>query len=316
MGRWHARCAARAGATITAIIDTNAAAAEALRRRHRGAAVFGDLASALNSAAIDIVHICTGIDNHALLATQCLQADKHLLVEKPLAATLAQTQQILALAEEKGLYINPVHQFPFQRGFRKLLGHRADLGELVSLHYTTYSAGGTGKTDSQRKAILLEILPHPVSLFRPLLGDSLADEDSRTLTFTSDDLVVTGQSRNIRWTITISLRARPTRNELLVAGASATALVDFFHGYCVVETGDPSPLNKMLRPLLFGSTLLTTASANLLARAVRREPAYPGLGELIARFYRSLQNKSSPPISAEEMLETAAFIDKISNAAP
>jgi predicted dehydrogenase len=311
MGRWHACYAARAGAQVAAIVDTTPHAAEALRRRHPAAAVFTSLQAALDAKPIDAVHICTALPSHAELAEIALRSAKPVLLEKPVARSLQETRQLLELAAAHHVPLVPVHQFPFQRGFQRLLRQRHQLGQPVRLEYRTASAGGEGKTPPQRQAVLLEILPHPLSLFRALLGDNLAEADWRRLTFTDDDLLLAGRQGNVDLSILISLRARPTCNEFTFIGDRATARADLFHGFAVLDQGKVSRSAKMLRPLRLSGKTLAAAAANLAARAVHREPAYPGLRELILRFYNSIRHEAPPPVAPAEILDVAAFLERI-----
>ena len=122
MGRWHATYASRAGATITAVIDRDSEAATRLAKR------FG---AATDAADVDAVHICTPLESHAELVRAALDAGRHVLCEKPLAPSLAETQALLDRAQEQGRVLCAVHQFPFQRGYRRMLERRARLGKIV-----------------------------------------------------------------------------------------------------------------------------------------------------------------------------------------
>ncbi|WP_229236060.1 Gfo/Idh/MocA family oxidoreductase [Dyadobacter tibetensis] len=55
--------------------------------------------------SIDLVFICTPNDTHFQYAMDCLENGKHVVIEKPFAATEAEARQLIALAEEKGLVL-------------------------------------------------------------------------------------------------------------------------------------------------------------------------------------------------------------------
>lgn len=78
MGRWHAYYAARRG-TIAAVVDPDPERAEALARRHRGAALFSSLDQCLEQGSVDAVHLCTPSETHADSAKAALDAGKHVL---------------------------------------------------------------------------------------------------------------------------------------------------------------------------------------------------------------------------------------------
>lgn len=311
MGRWHAYFAARAGAEIAAIIDRDPRAADALRARYPRARGYRDLATCLAHGQVDVAHICTPLDTHVALATVALEARKHVLIEKPLAPTAAETERLLALAAARGVMLCPVHQFPFQRGCRRLRRQLPRLGEPVFASFMTCSAGGAGRPAAGHRALLFEILPHPLSLFQAVLGVDLAHATIELTALTDDALLLHGQWRGMQLQAAIFLRGRPTRNALSIIGSRATAHVDLFHGYLVVEAGEPSRRTKLLQPLLYGGKLLLAAGTNLWRRAIAAEVAYPGLDELIGQFYCSCQSGTPPPIAAADILALARVIDRL-----
>jgi predicted dehydrogenase len=254
------------------------------------------------------------VDSHERLAAIALQAGKPVLLEKPITESAQATQRLSLLARSNHLKLNPVHQFPFQRGFRRLCQRQEELGDLVRASFDLCSAGGTGRTDAGCRALLLEILPHPFSVFFSLYGRRFAKCSWHILRFTSADLEMSGSLDDTLLEIRLSLRGRPPRNELRVVGTKKTGYADFFHGYAFMESGSLSRSGKVLRPFRAGISLLAASGANLVHRALRREFAYPGLGELIHGFYRSLHEDRPAPISEEETLEITRLIDRISSA--
>jgi hypothetical protein len=79
----------------------------------------------------------------------------------------------------------------------------------------------------------------------------------------------------------------------------------------VFEHGAASRRDKVLAPFRLGAGVMTGAAVNLAGRALRVEPAFPGLRELIAAFYRSVRDGGDPPIPTDELLETAALFERL-----
>ena len=315
MGRWHAYYAGRAGVEVAAIVDPRAEAAAALGRRFPRARPFASLEDCMAAGAADVVHVCSAAGTHAPLTEAALRAGRHVLVEKPATTSPAEADRLVRLAREKGLRLCPVHQVPFQRGFARVMGDLGRLGEVVGAEYAVRSAGGEGLAPDARRALVLGILPHPLSLFRRVLGRGLPADRWDVLASSDDELELVGRDREVRLRIDIGLRPRPTRNELVLAGSRATARVDLFHGYAVVEAGGTSRAAKAAAPLRAGARLLRAAGTNLVRRTLQREPAFPGLLELIRRFYASIAQNTPPPIDPEEMVEAAALVERV-GAAP
>lgn len=313
MGRWHAYYASQAGATVAAVVDLASDHAAALARKYPGAAVCTDLRECLAGQSIDVVHICTGLGSHVPLAEFALDARKHVLVEKPLAPSEHETARLIESAREKSLRLGVVHQVPFQRGFQTLVKHREQLGELVSIRYETCSAGGENHSPQARRDILLEILPHPFSLIESFLRPAEGDFSWDVLHFSSDDLNLAGRFHDVQLLVTMSLRGRPTRNELCVVGTKSTVHLDLFHGYQIRERRGTSRASKAIGPFASGFQRLGAASWNLFLRAARRQPAYPGLRELVSAFYASILGNAADLFSVTQLLSIARQIDRIRN---
>lgn len=71
----------------------------------------------LNDSDIDVIHICTPNAFHAELATQAIQAGKHVICEKPLAVSLEQAEALSRLAAET----NVVATIPFIYRFHPII---------------------------------------------------------------------------------------------------------------------------------------------------------------------------------------------------
>lgn len=309
MGRWHAQAARRAGSVLAAAVDTNPGRAVGIG----AASTFGSLDDALASTPVDLVHVCTPLDTHAELATKALAAGAHVLVEKPLAADGETTERLLGESESAGRLLVPAHQLLFQRGVRRVVRNLAALGELVDVRYTAATAGAE-LTGLDADELVRDVLPHPLSLFERLLPGSTTGSWQ-----TARPGV--GELRALTWagpttlTIAITARGRPTRNELTVTGTRGTAHLDLFHGFAVTESGSVSRRRKATRPLHLGAATIAAASANLAARAGRRQAAYPGLAELVVAVHAAARGTTRTPIEASETLAVARARDAIAAAA-
>jgi predicted dehydrogenase len=309
MGGWHARYGTRQGARLVAVVDKDLNAAQRLAARF-GAQALGADSDWLAQTRPDVVHVCTPWFTHVELCRAALQAGASVIVEKPVADTLAAARALASLAAEKGLLVVPVHQFPFQAGFQRLRAELGGLGTLRSVEFVTFTAGAGTAVGAARRKIALEILPHVVSLFHAL-GFPIAAEGFALQRFTDDVLELSWQSGPTRLSGRIDLCARPTCNELRVAGDDGTALADLFHGYVTFDRAEVGRASKLLRPFRASSKTLLGAGANLVGRAWRREPAYPGLSELIGRTYRALAQQGPLPIPPAEYCIAAALNERL-----
>ena len=310
MGRWHARYAARF-AQVAAIVDRRAEAAARLSERFTGAAAFQDLAECLKNCSVDVVHVCTDLASHAGLIETSLVAGKHVLCEKPIARSAAELEPLSALARQRGLTLSVVHQLPWQRGFQRLRAGLPRLGDLVRVEYVVCSAGGEGRSAEERFDVLTEMLPHPFSLLRGLLGGAFSPDALDLLAHGDGNLRLSGRGPGTWVDVVLSLEGRPTRHELVVTGSRATAWLDLFHGYVFFEAARSSRGGKLLRPFARSARQLAFASTNLLRRALRWEPAYPGLLDLIRGFYRAVEARDTLADGLQEMRDNVVFMEAV-----
>ena len=78
-----------------------------------GHAVYADFDELLTDPAVQLVDLCVPNDQHAGLAARALAAGKHVLVEKPIALTIADADAMLAAAQASGKLLMVAHVLPF-----------------------------------------------------------------------------------------------------------------------------------------------------------------------------------------------------------
>jgi len=106
-GTWggiHARTyAANRDAHLVVVADADGERAAALAARHGAAASTDDWHAVLANPAVDAVAIVTPDFTHAPIVLAAIQAGKHVLVEKPLATTTRECEEILAARDAHGV---------------------------------------------------------------------------------------------------------------------------------------------------------------------------------------------------------------------
>jgi predicted dehydrogenase len=94
--------------------------------------VFEDL---LKEEDIEAIHICTPNFLHYSQAKEALLAGKHVICEKPLATNISEAEELVALAQEKGL-VNAIHfnlrYYPMVRQM-KTMRENGELGDIYSI---------------------------------------------------------------------------------------------------------------------------------------------------------------------------------------
>ena len=81
--------------------------------RHNGCLVYRTVDELLADDDIDMVYIATTPDVHKEMALACINAGKHVYIEKPLFKTYEDAEEVLAAAKEKGVFAYVAH---YRRG--------------------------------------------------------------------------------------------------------------------------------------------------------------------------------------------------------
>ncbi len=312
MGRWHAHAARKLGARVAAVVDPDPTRAVALAGRHGGCAPFARLEEALGAAPeATIVHVCTPSAAHEALAGAALAAGRHVMVEKPLAPDLATTRRLLEAAAARGRLLCPVHQFVFQRGVLRAHALLPEFGPLRHFDMRVCSAGADGKSDAERDDIALEILPHALALAVRFCPAPITDGAWGLRRMAAGELQGDGAVGGASVTARISMSGRPPVNELRLVGERGAVYADLFHGFSYLETGPASQAGKVARPFALALRHGAAATANLALRALGGEQAYPGLRELVRRFYAAGAGVGKAPILPDETLAVAEVWDRL-----
>ncbi len=138
-----------------------------IARLYPGVRMTTDAEAVLHSDAIDAVAIATPISTHFPLAREALRAGKHVLVEKPLAATVPEAEELVRLAAAAGRVLMVDHTFIYTGAVRKIR-ELIQAGEVGEIYY--YDAVrinlGLFRHDVN---VLWDLAPHDFSIFTYLV---------------------------------------------------------------------------------------------------------------------------------------------------
>jgi predicted dehydrogenase len=144
LGSRHARAWAEQPETrLITVMDLNAKRAETVADRH-GARSASDLAAILSDPQIDAVSVVTPDHLHRDAVVACLEAGKHVFVEKPLATDLEQAREMVAVSRrtKRLLQVNFSQRFVSEFAFIKQTIARGEIGRPVMIqslkHDTLY----------------------------------------------------------------------------------------------------------------------------------------------------------------------------------
>jgi predicted dehydrogenase len=126
-----------------------------------------DVDDLLTSPDIDLIAVVTPVWTHFELAKKALQNGKHVFVEKPFTCSVAQGEELIELAERKGLKIMVDHTFLFTGAVRRMK-QMIDDGTLGELYYYDSTRVNLGLFQHDVN-VLWDLAPHDLSVMDHLI---------------------------------------------------------------------------------------------------------------------------------------------------
>lgn len=168
-GRFHAlKIAASRRAVLVGLHDPDAARASTVGTEVAVPAMsFSELLQ-----LCDAIIIAAPAETHWHLATAALEADRHVLVEKPLAATIAQADHLAALAAEGGLVLQVGHLVRYSAEYAAIA---ARMGRPLYIEATRIAPFQPRGTDV---SVILDLMIHDLDLVLALVDSPIASVDA------------------------------------------------------------------------------------------------------------------------------------------
>ncbi len=153
---------------VVTVCDKSSAALTRVMAAHPGIGVTTDPDAVLLATDIDAVAIVTPVSYHYELAKKSLENGKHVFVEKPFTATSGEAEELIELAERRGLQIMVDHTFLFTGVVRKIK-QLIDEGTLGRLYYYDSTRVNLGLFQHDVN-VLWDLAPHDLSIMDYLIG--------------------------------------------------------------------------------------------------------------------------------------------------
>ena len=158
------------GADVAWICDSDAERLQRHALRHPGIKASAEIEDALTDPSVDAIILATPAFTHHDLASRCLDAGKHVFVEKPLAASSVEANDLVELAERRDRVLVCGHTFlhsPSVQAVKRIL----DRGDLGDLHFISSSRVNLGPYRSD-VGVIFDLGPHDFSILRYWLGSA------------------------------------------------------------------------------------------------------------------------------------------------
>lgn len=246
---------------VVGVADLDLAKAKAVAKRFDLPCAYGSVEDLLASG-VDVVHILTPPVSHAALSIQALHAGVHVLVEKPMAETPEQCEQMMAAASSSGRTLGVVHSGRMdpivQRGVE--IVRRGGIGTVLSVDfhrssdYAPWPGGGKLPPQYRKGSYPFQDLGvHGLAIAEAFLGQvKSAQIDFRStgldpnLLFDEWTAMVDCEHGQAR--LYLSWNVRPIRSQVIVHGTRGVLQIDCFLQTCYVTRLLPGP--KFASPVI------------------------------------------------------------------
>lgn len=310
---------------LVGICDSNRAAAEALAARFRIALV-GTRLSELAEARPDAVHVLTPPASHAALAIQALRMGCHVLVEKPMADTVADCEAMIeaARAHRRILAVNhsdlldPVVQQALAAAREGRIGEPLSVEIVRNSEYPPYAGGPLPGMVAQGSYPFRDLGVHGLYTIEAFLGpvQSLdvryqargGDPNLHFDEWQAQATTARGVGR-----LLLSWNARPMENRLVVRGTRGTIEVDRFLQTCRIQRVLPGPkfVGLVADGMLAAGANLVRIPLNVLRFATGRLRPSPGIRLGAQRFAHAAHRGEAPPFAGEDALRIARLLEPV-----
>lgn len=158
------------GFDLRAVCDLDEAALAKVRRRYPDVRATASYESVLSDRSIAAVVIATPISTHHRLAVAALAAGKHVFVEKPLASSASEADDLLSRAATAGVTLMPGHTFLYSPPVNMVRDLIAS-GELGDIYFISTSRVNLGLHQPD-VSVVWDLGPHDFSILRYWLGET------------------------------------------------------------------------------------------------------------------------------------------------
>lgn len=152
------------------VCDLQLAQATRLASTFAGAQATDSFEQVLADPAVQAVAIATPASTHADLAVRAMRAGKHVLIEKPIAASVAEAEQMLAVAEAEQRVLMCDHTYCYTTAVQHIAKviEQGDLGDILFVDSVRINLGLV-QTDVN---VLWDLAPHDLSILDQVLPPS------------------------------------------------------------------------------------------------------------------------------------------------
>jgi predicted dehydrogenase len=328
--------AASPRARLEAVCDLSPALARLSARQYGAARAATDYRAMLEEARPDVVHVLTPPHSHATVVRHCLEAGCHVIVEKPIAPTHAEFQDLWTLARGKERWLIEDHNYRFNKPVQRMeqwvrtgrLGEIQEVDVRMALPIREASSRYADENlphPSHRMpgGVVHEFITHLCYLalrFLPdrSIGDGVGFDRAHALwgntagggLFKYDELDALVIRGGVHARLRLSCQTRPAVLQIVIRGTQGEAATDLYQPYLVLNAPrfGGGQLTPLINQWLSGWHLVFRSLRNFFDKLQRISP-YEGLATFLDLTYASLATGGTPPVTFDDMDTTSRLID-------
>src|SRR6266699_2540055 len=154
---------------LAVLCDTNEQRLRHMRRLYPEVATTSRFEDLLEDPTIDAIIIATPVRLHHEMGKACLNAGKHTFIEKPMTRTVAEGEELVALAQQQGVMLMVGHTFLFSPAVRKIkeIILSGDVGEIRYISARRLNLGLFQKDIN----VAWDLAPHDISIILELMDE-------------------------------------------------------------------------------------------------------------------------------------------------
>ncbi len=154
---------------VVACCDKNPDRLKQVKTKYPSIETLSDFDDVVKNAQVDAVVIATPVGTHYEFARKAFENGKHVLVEKPVTASVAEAEKLVELAEKTGLTFMVDHTFIYTGAVRKMK-EIIDAGSLGDLYYFDSVRINLGLIQRDVN-VLWDLAPHDIAILDHLVKE-------------------------------------------------------------------------------------------------------------------------------------------------
>jgi predicted dehydrogenase len=288
--------------------DLRREALDAVTRRYPTVKVTTNVETVLDDESVDAVIVATPVSTHFSVAAASLAMGKHVLVEKPLAASASEALDLIDLAHAQGRLLMPGHTFLYSPPVETVRTLIAE-GELGQIYFVSMSRVNLGLHQPD-VSVVWDLGPHDFSILRFWLGETPSAVSARSRSCVIPDIpdvafVNLDFPSDVIAHVELSWLAPSKLRRTTIVGSDKMVVYDDTSSEPVRVFDSGVTLKD---PASFGEYRLTYRTGDIVSPRI--DAAEP-LSRELSDFCRAIRTGSPPRSTAELGLEVIRIIEAV-----